>query len=139
MLYAASNRSGASIPLSKTRSHIYPTSPTQTPQKLLHGLNMKFQPKTSDAQQAWKRIMSVKTTVIEAIVRNGYNVFIMDADTALLANPTEHLQGRAPHCDFQWQADGKDKFKFGMGFASCLVWKNWLRFVFVSVQGLCMV
>ena len=78
---------------------------------------MKFQPKTKDAQQAWKRIMSVKTTVIEAIVRQGYNVFIMDADTALLGDPFKYIGSRAERCDFQWQADGKDKFRFGMVFS----------------------
>lgn len=84
---------------------------------------MKFRPKTKNAQQAWKQIMSIKTTVIEAIVRNGYNVFVMDADTVLLRNPFDYVTERAAGCDFQWQADGKDKFLYGM-------WANvWMMLV----------
>lgn len=83
-------------------------------QALLEGKNMKFRPKQKTASQAWKQIMSVKTTVIETIVRHGYDVFVMDADTVLLHNPLDYVGERSSSCDFQWQADGKDKFLFGV-------------------------
>ncbi|KNC87734.1 hypothetical protein SARC_00168 [Sphaeroforma arctica JP610] len=78
--------------------------------RMLEGHNMKFKPKTKDATKAWKEIMSVKTTLIEAIIRHGYNVFVLDADTVLLQNPMDYVQSRTSQCDFQWQADGKSKF-----------------------------
>eukprot|EP00123_Amoebidium_parasiticum_P009538 comp19540_c0_seq1/m.22882 comp19540_c0_seq1/g.22882 ORF comp19540_c0_seq1/g.22882 comp19540_c0_seq1/m.22882 type:complete len:600 (-) comp19540_c0_seq1:1017-2816(-) len=79
---------------------------------LLKDKKMNFRPRTKNAEQAWKEIMSVKTTVIETITRHGYNVFVMDADTVLLQNPFNYLWSRAGDCDIQWQADGKDKFKW---------------------------
>eukprot|EP00124_Ichthyophonus_hoferi_P004651 Ihof_evm1s539 gene=Ihof_evmTU1s539 len=77
---------------------------------LLYNKKMNFKPRTANAQRAWKEIMSVKTTVIEAIIRLGYNILVMDADTVLLQNPFSYVWGRSKDCDIQWQADGKDRF-----------------------------
>jgi hypothetical protein len=113
-------------PHSKTRISVLALLPLQA---LLEGKNMKFRPKQKTASQAWKQIMSVKTTVIEAIVRHGYDVFVMDADTVLLHNPLDYVGERRDGCDYQWQADGKDKFLLGMSVVH-------LRPTMAAVNGL---